>query len=271
MVDCEATPPRAPPGSSTWAARSSSNRSPTANERCDVPSARRCDAYASDQGLSARAVSGAAGYHHSHLPRIETGERDGSLDALAALAAAMGHEVSVRLFPTDGPRVRDHLQVRMIEALLASLHPRWHARARGARSTARCAASSTWCSRTARPRTWSRARATASLAYGRAPAAVGGPEGGQPAVGNRLAVGRRPRGSPREPTAPPAIVRAMHELVEHPAGHVPSRPIPPTRRRGRGADQRTRAVARRGDHLGDIDGVGTTILRGLPRALRRTS
>ena len=81
-----------------------------------------------DQGLSLRAVSRAAGYHHSHLSRIETGERDGSLDALAAFAAMMGHEVSVRLFPGTGPRVRDHLQVRMIEALLASLHPRWHAR-----------------------------------------------------------------------------------------------------------------------------------------------
>jgi hypothetical protein len=40
----------------------------------------------------------------------------------------MGHVVSVRLFPSTGPRVRDHLQVRMIEALLAVLHPRWHAR-----------------------------------------------------------------------------------------------------------------------------------------------
>lgn len=78
-----------------------------------------------DQGLSARAVSHAAGIHHSHLSRIEQGERDASLDALVAYASAMGHDVSVRLFPTDGPRVRDHLQVRMVEALLGELDGRW--------------------------------------------------------------------------------------------------------------------------------------------------
>jgi transcriptional regulator with XRE-family HTH domain len=78
-----------------------------------------------DEGLSLRAVSAAAGYHHSHLPRIEVGDRDGSLDALAAYAAAMGHDVSVRLFPATGPRVHDHIQVRMIEALLRTIHPRW--------------------------------------------------------------------------------------------------------------------------------------------------
>jgi transcriptional regulator with XRE-family HTH domain len=81
-----------------------------------------------DEGLSQRSVAGAAGLHHSHLPRIETGQRQASLDALVALATAMGHEVSVRLYPGSGPRVRDHIQVRMIEVLLAALHPRWFAR-----------------------------------------------------------------------------------------------------------------------------------------------
>jgi transcriptional regulator with XRE-family HTH domain len=81
-----------------------------------------------DEGLSLRHVGAAAGFHASHLPRIEAGERQPSLDALVALAAAMGHEVSIRLYPGSGPRVRDHIQVRMIEALLAVLHPRWKAR-----------------------------------------------------------------------------------------------------------------------------------------------
>ena len=78
--------------------------------------------------LSMRAVSAAAGLHFSHLPRIEAGERLPSLDALVALSTAMGHDVSIRLFPSGGPRVRDRIQVRMIEALLAVLHPRWVAR-----------------------------------------------------------------------------------------------------------------------------------------------
>jgi len=81
-----------------------------------------------DEGLSLRQVAGAAGLHHSHLPRIEAGKRQASLDTLVALATAMGHDVSIRLYPGSGPRVRDHIQVRMIEALLASLHPRWVAR-----------------------------------------------------------------------------------------------------------------------------------------------
>ena len=81
-----------------------------------------------DEGLSLRQVGAAAGLHPSHLPRLEAGERQPSLDSLVAVAAAMGHDVSIRLYPGTGPRVRDHIQVRMIEALLASLHPRWIAR-----------------------------------------------------------------------------------------------------------------------------------------------
>jgi transcriptional regulator with XRE-family HTH domain len=81
-----------------------------------------------DEGLSIRAVSRGARLHHSHLARAEVGQRSPTIDALVALAAAMGHDVSVRLFAATGPRVRDHVQVRMIEALLQALHPRWTAR-----------------------------------------------------------------------------------------------------------------------------------------------
>jgi transcriptional regulator with XRE-family HTH domain len=79
-------------------------------------------------GLSLREVSRAAGVDPAHLSRIETGERSCGQDVLVALASAMGHIASVRLFPTDGPRVRDHIQVRMIEALLRALHSRWSAK-----------------------------------------------------------------------------------------------------------------------------------------------
>jgi transcriptional regulator with XRE-family HTH domain len=81
-----------------------------------------------DAGVSIRAVSQAAGLDPSHLARIEHGEREPSLDALAAIATALGHDASIRLFPSTGPWVRDHLQTRMIEGLLDIAHPRWIAR-----------------------------------------------------------------------------------------------------------------------------------------------
>ena len=78
-----------------------------------------------DANLSIRSVSAAAGLHHSHLPRIEIGKRSPSQDALVALATVMGRDVSIRLFESATPQVRDRIQVRMVEALLASLHQRW--------------------------------------------------------------------------------------------------------------------------------------------------
>jgi transcriptional regulator with XRE-family HTH domain len=81
-----------------------------------------------DAGLSLRALGRATGLDPTHLGRIERAERDPSLDAMVAVATALGRDVSVRLFASTGPRVRDHVQVRMIEALLEILDPRWHAR-----------------------------------------------------------------------------------------------------------------------------------------------
>lgn len=78
--------------------------------------------------LSMRQVSAAAGLHHSHLPRIEAGERWPSQEALVALATVMGFDTSIRLFQSNGPRIRDRIQALMIEALLAVLHQRWTAR-----------------------------------------------------------------------------------------------------------------------------------------------
>ena len=78
-----------------------------------------------DAGLSIRAIAGAAHIDPSHLSRVERGIAAPSQDALVAIATAMGHRASIKLFPTDGPRVRDHLQLRMEEALIQDLHSRW--------------------------------------------------------------------------------------------------------------------------------------------------
>lgn len=81
-----------------------------------------------DANLSIRQVSAAAGLHHSHLPRIEAGEGSPSQDALVAIATVLGCHASIRLFASWAPQIRDRIQVRMVEALLSALHPRWTAR-----------------------------------------------------------------------------------------------------------------------------------------------
>ena len=81
-----------------------------------------------DENVSLRRLGKAVGVDPSHLARVVTGDRSPSLDAIVAAATGLGHDVSIRLFPTTRPPVRDHIQARMIEALLEALHPRWVAR-----------------------------------------------------------------------------------------------------------------------------------------------
>jgi transcriptional regulator with XRE-family HTH domain len=81
-----------------------------------------------EAGLSIRRVGREAGVDPSHIRRVELGVSALSEDALVAVSAVVGHDVSVRLYPSSGPRVRDHVQVRMLETLLRALQPRWRAR-----------------------------------------------------------------------------------------------------------------------------------------------
>lgn len=78
-----------------------------------------------DRELSLREVGGPAGIDRSVLARAEAGEANLTLDALAAVAVVLGADASVRLYPSTGPRLRDHVQVRLIETLLNRLHHRW--------------------------------------------------------------------------------------------------------------------------------------------------
>ncbi len=81
-----------------------------------------------ERELSQREVGAAVGIDRSWLAKAEAGEANLTLDALAALATALGAEASVRLYRFAGPRLRDHIQVRLIETLLEHLHPRWDPR-----------------------------------------------------------------------------------------------------------------------------------------------
>lgn len=78
-----------------------------------------------DAGRSQSAIAGAAGIAQSYLSRIEAGAAEPSLTALLSIAAALGADVGVRVFPNSGPRIRDHVQAMIGETLLATVHPRW--------------------------------------------------------------------------------------------------------------------------------------------------
>ena len=78
--------------------------------------------------LSLRELAEGARVDRRWLARVERGEANLTLDALAALATVLGAEASVRLYAATGPRLRDHLQVQLLDALLGQLHPRWSPR-----------------------------------------------------------------------------------------------------------------------------------------------
>jgi transcriptional regulator with XRE-family HTH domain len=78
-----------------------------------------------DAGLSMAAIAKAAGVHRSHVSRIEVGQRGPSLSTLVAIATVLGADLSVRLYPTTGPQIRDRIQAAMVESMLSGLDPRW--------------------------------------------------------------------------------------------------------------------------------------------------
>jgi transcriptional regulator with XRE-family HTH domain len=80
------------------------------------------------EGISLRALGRAVGVDPSQLARFLRGQGGLSQDSLVAIATGLGRDVSVRLFEATGPRLIDHVQAVMVEALLAILDPRWLAR-----------------------------------------------------------------------------------------------------------------------------------------------
>lgn len=78
-----------------------------------------------DVHLSQRRLADAADIDQGHLSRIERGLSEPSLSVLVALGDALGADLTVRLYPSTGPRIRDHLQAHMTEALLARVDPSW--------------------------------------------------------------------------------------------------------------------------------------------------
>lgn len=78
-----------------------------------------------DVGWSQAAVARVAGVAQSHLSAVEAGTAEPSVAVLMAVGEALGADLSVRLFPNTGPRIRDRIQIAISEALIPSLHARW--------------------------------------------------------------------------------------------------------------------------------------------------
>jgi transcriptional regulator with XRE-family HTH domain len=78
-----------------------------------------------DAGLSRRALALAAGVDPAFLGRIEDARERASAETLTRLALVLGADFSAHLYPNTGPTIRDRHQARILEELLASLHPRW--------------------------------------------------------------------------------------------------------------------------------------------------
>ena len=78
-----------------------------------------------ESGASQASVARAAGIDRAHLCRIEAGAARPSTLVLVHVAAALGAELSVRLFTGVGPRIVDRVQAPMVEALLRMLDRRW--------------------------------------------------------------------------------------------------------------------------------------------------
>ncbi|MFN8629129.1 MAG: helix-turn-helix transcriptional regulator [Chloroflexota bacterium] len=79
----------------------------------------------SDAGISVPRLAAAAKIGESYLYRILDGRAEPSDEVRARIAVALGADLSIRLFPTTGPLVRDRHQARIAETLLAVHHPRW--------------------------------------------------------------------------------------------------------------------------------------------------
>lgn len=74
-------------------------------------------------GLSQAAVAGASGLSRSRYGRIERGlSPEVSVAAICRIAAVLGLEASLRLFP-DGDPVRDAAQLALLERLRSVCHP----------------------------------------------------------------------------------------------------------------------------------------------------
>jgi transcriptional regulator with XRE-family HTH domain len=78
-----------------------------------------------DAGVAQPALSRVSGVSQGYISEILAGSARPSIETYARLAAAVGADLSMRLYPNTGPAIHDRHQARILEGLLARIHPRW--------------------------------------------------------------------------------------------------------------------------------------------------
>ncbi|MHB8958305.1 MAG: helix-turn-helix domain-containing protein [Candidatus Limnocylindrales bacterium] len=79
----------------------------------------------SDAGIAERELARRAGLAQSTVCRALEGTLNPTLETYERLAAVLGADLSVRLYPNTGPAIRDRHSAPMLEAVLSVLDRRW--------------------------------------------------------------------------------------------------------------------------------------------------
>jgi transcriptional regulator with XRE-family HTH domain len=79
----------------------------------------------SDAGISQSRLGRAAGIDQGYVSRLEAGLVEPSIAVLVAIGDVLGADLSIRLYPTTGPRLHDDSQAAMAQTLISAAHPRW--------------------------------------------------------------------------------------------------------------------------------------------------
>lgn len=78
-----------------------------------------------DAGIGVRRLAYEAGIDAGYLSQLIAGSRSPSTAVLVALTTVLGADLSVRVYPTTGPIVRDAIQARIGEELLRIVAGTW--------------------------------------------------------------------------------------------------------------------------------------------------
>lgn len=76
-------------------------------------------------GVTQTQLASRAGISQPMISRIERGVVAPDLPSMARLARGVGHDLSVRLYPSDGIRLRDSGQLGLAEVIRAAAHASW--------------------------------------------------------------------------------------------------------------------------------------------------
>lgn len=83
------------------------------------------DRHRRDAGVSLSALSRASGVSQAHVSQVLAGQREPSIAVLTELTEALGADLSIRIYPGTGPKLRDGIQARIVEELLRLVAPAW--------------------------------------------------------------------------------------------------------------------------------------------------